>query len=160
MRYEIERKFLVKPELMRELKNITPRIYERYFLDSIPGTEERIQKVNDKFIYEKKTEVSTLERIVDVKEEISEGKFEELKQSSWGPIVREKFDIAPNVSILFYPSLGLCRAEVEFNSLEEAKAFVPFEWMGEEITNLPIARDKKLLNLSIKEIERMKKSGF
>lgn len=160
MRHEIERKFLVKRELIPELKNITPKTYERYFLNATPGVEERIQKINDKYFYEKKTEVSTLERVVDIKEEITEDKFLKLKEEARGPILREKFDVEPDLSIVFYHSKNLVRAEVEFQTLDEARAFTPYPWMGEEITNLPIARDKKLLDLSLEEIDRMKKSGF
>jgi CYTH domain-containing protein len=160
MKNEIERKFLVKTELMPDLKNITPKKYERYFIDSAPGIEERIQKVDTKIYYEKKTEVSALERIRNVKEEISEEKFEELKKNSQGPVVREKFDIARNISILFYPNLDLYRVEVEFDSVEEAKNYVPLEWMGEEITYLPITRDKTLLGLSVEEINTMKSVGY
>ena len=97
---------------------------------------------------------------MDIKEEISEERFLELKQTSKGPIIREKFDIESNLTIVIYPSLSLMRAEIEFETVDEAKAFVPFPWMGEEITNLPIARDKTLLGLSQAEIDRMKRSGF
>jgi hypothetical protein len=56
--------------------------------------------------------------------------------------------------------LDLYRVEVEFDSVEEAKNYVPLEWMGEEITYLPITRDKTLLGLSVEEINTMKSVGY
>ena len=40
------------------------------------------------------------------------------------------------------------RAEVEFATEEEAKAFQPLGWMGKEMTGMPIARDAQLLELT------------
>jgi CYTH domain-containing protein len=158
MKNEIERKFLVNRDLMPELKDIAPKKYERYFIESEEGKEERIQKVDDKIFYEKKTEISALERTRDIKEEITVEQFEEMKKRAQGPIVREKFVITPTISILFYPTLDLYRVEVEFDSVEEAEKFFPLEWMGKEITYLPIARDKTLLNLSKEEVEAIQLS--
>ena len=55
---EIERKFFVRQ--MPDLSSIEPLHYERYFLKRKNGTEERISKVNDKYVYEKKSEISSL----------------------------------------------------------------------------------------------------
>jgi adenylate cyclase len=162
MKNEIERKFLVKR--LPDLSHIVPKRYERYFLDSKPRTEERIQKIDNNYFYEKKTDISQLERIRDKKKEITESEFNRLKQKARGPIVRERFDISSNpdisIQIYFGKLTGLRRAEVEFNSVEEAKVFKPLNWMGKEITNLPIARDGKLLDFNDADLERMIEKGF
>lgn len=155
MSSEIERKFLVKE--LPHLDATTSKVYERYFLETGP-TEKRIQKVGDKYFYEEKSEISELERSRDQKKEISEEEFNNLKQGSEGPLIRERFDISsnPKISIQIYRNNfeGLVRAEVEFNSKEEATAFQPLPWMGKEITGLPIARDSALLGLSRDEFQK------
>lgn len=81
--------------------------------------------------------------------------FDKLKEGASEAIIRERYDISynPKISIQIYHGRfeRLIRAEVEFNSEEEARNFIPLNWMGEEMTGLPIARDGKLLDLSPKE---------
>jgi CYTH domain-containing protein len=151
---EIERKFFVKQ--MPDLSGIEPLHYERYFLSRANGVEERISKVNEKFVYEKKTEISSLERSRE-KKEISEQEFNQLKEKASEAIIRDRYNIPSNpeatVQIYHGKFEGLIRAEVEFKSEEEAKSFVPFSWMGKEMTELPIARDSKLLDLTNEEFQ-------
>lgn len=49
----------------------------------------------------------------------------------------------PKITLQIYQGElnGLIRAEVEFESTEEANEFIPLLWMGKEITGLDIARD-------------------
>jgi CYTH domain-containing protein len=67
-------------------------------------------------------------------------------------IIRERYDVSnkPKISIQIYHGKyeGLVRAEVEFDSEEEARSFKPLNWMGIEMTDLPIARDAKLSTLT------------
>ncbi len=152
MNNEIERKFYVKN--MPDLSGIKPLRYERYFLERGNGTETRISKVDDTYKYEKKVEVSDLERTRESKE-ISKEEFEELKKVASESIIRERYNISdnPNIAIQIYHGRfeGLARAEVEFASEAEARDFVPLDWMGEEMTGLPIARDSKLIDLTDSE---------
>jgi adenylate cyclase len=46
------------------------------------------------------------------------------------------------------PIADFARVEVEFDSIEEAEAFVPPEWFGDEITGHLEASDAGLLELS------------
>lgn len=158
MKNEIERKFLIKE--LPDLSGITPRRYERYFLEISP-VEKRIQKVDDSYIYEEKSKVSELERSRDEKKKITEEEFNNLKQNGIGPLIRERFDLptTPEVSIQIYKDKfeGLIRAEVEFASTEEAEAFVPFPWMGKEITSTLVGKDSKLVNLDREEFEEILK---
>jgi adenylate cyclase len=155
MKNEIERKFFVKN--MPDLSGIIPISYERYFLKRESGEEIRISKIGESYVYEEKSEVSSLERTRE-KREISKEEFEELKKNSSEAIIREKYVISsdPNIAIQIYHGKfeGLIRAEVEFDSEEEAKMFSSLPWMGEEMTGLPIARDAKLLDLTDLEFKK------
>ncbi|HLC32946.1 MAG TPA: hypothetical protein VJJ82_03905 [Candidatus Nanoarchaeia archaeon] len=50
---------------------------------------------------------------------------------------------------------GLIRAGVEFKTLEEANKFTPLAWFGKEITENPLGRDSRLLDISTKEFEEL-----
>lgn len=47
--------------------------------------------------------------------------------------------------------------EVEFSSEDEAKKYKPLDWFGEEITDSPLRKDKKLSQLSSKEFTQLLK---
>jgi len=155
MKNKIERKFYVKE--MPDLSGITPLHYERYFLQRSDGREIRISKVNDLYFYEEKSEISALERTRS-KKEITEEEFERFKQDASEAIIRERYNISshPDIAIQIYHGKfeGLVRAEVEFDSEDEAQVFIPPVWMGEEMTGLPIARDSKLLDLTVEEFNK------
>ena len=156
MKTEIERKFYVKT--MPDLSGIKPQKYERYFLERGKGTEIRISKVDDSYKYELKREISALERTRE-KREITKEEFDRLKQGSHEAIIRDRYNIPSDhdstheIAVQIYHGRfeGLIRAEVEFETQEDAEAFVPLPWMGEEMTGLPIARDSKLLDLTEEE---------
>lgn len=152
MKNEIERKFFVKK--MPDVSGAKPLQYERYFLERGKGREIRISKINDAYVYEEKSEVSVLERTRE-KRNISKEEFDHLKQNASEAIIRERYNVSenPNIAIQVYHGRfeGLVRAEVEFDSEDEARAFTPLPWMGEEMTHLPIARDSRLLELAQEE---------
>lgn len=151
---EIERKFLVST--MPDLSDITPVRYERYYLIVKNGIEERIQKIDDHYTYEKKTAIDEYTRSTD-KRDISKGEYENLKHSSSKAIVRDSYKISPNLSIKIYQGdyKGLIRAEVEFLSVEDAKNFQPKSWMGDEITNTPLGKDSNLLQLDPESVTKL-----
>jgi adenylate cyclase len=150
---EIERKFYVKE--MPDIAGIAPRHYERFILRDSDGIEERISKINDKYVYERKKSLSDLERSRE-KREISAEEFAALKDSTSDVVVRDRYDISANpmISIQVYRGRyeGLVRAEVEFASIEEASSFEPLPWMGAEMTGLPISRDATLIRLTEEEL--------
>lgn len=148
MENEIERKFMIQE--MPNLKGIQPIHYERYFLQRGDSIEERIQRKGDLFEREKKITISPVESRKK-KEIISEAEFNSLKVLAPASLIRDSYllPIEPEVSIKIYGGAytGLVRAEVEFRTLEEAKSFIPFKWMGKEITDSPLGRDSALLDL-------------
>ncbi len=149
MKNEIERKFFIKE--MPDLSDIQPIRYERYFLESADGKEIRISKIDSKYIYEEKKFISSLERTRE-KKEIEQEEFDTLKVAGSEVILRDRYNIStnPDIAIQIYPGRfeGLVRVEVEFDTEEEARSFVPLPWMGEEMTDLPIARDSRLIKLT------------
>jgi CYTH domain-containing protein len=153
---EIERKWLVKE--LPYLSDKIPVLYERHFLFIGNGIEIRIQKKGDKYEFERKEEISDLSR-TDQKFEISSEEFEELKKLSKKSLIRESFfiDDNPEITLKVYKGdyEGLIRVEVEFNSEEEAQAFKPLKWFGEEITHTVIGKDKNLVELSKDEFLKL-----
>ncbi len=143
---EIERKFLVKE--LPDLSGLHRIRFERYYLSISDTIEERIQKTNKGYSYEKKVAIDNLSRSTE-KKEISEGEFEKLKSSSSSAIIRDSYALSTNVSIKIYRGTyeGLVRVEVEFSSKDEADSYIPETWMGHEITNSPLGRDSRLLKL-------------
>lgn len=156
---EIERKFLIAQ--MPDLSNKSPMRYERYYLKRDNGIEERIQKKGDLFEHELKKEISSLERTKD-KKEISEQEFEKMKTGASEAIIRDGYKIDDQVSIKIYHGKfkGLKRAEVEFDSRDEATAYIPESWMGKEITDSPLGRDSALLDLSAEEFQKLISHSF
>lgn len=144
---EIERKFLVKK--MPDLSGIVPIHFERYYLSISDDSEERIQRTNDTYSYEKKTAIDEFSRSTE-KKEITNEEFERLKSNSSGAIIRDSFPLSSHVSIKIYHGMyeGLARAEVEFLSKTEADNYIPETWMGDEVTNSPLGRDSRLLKLN------------
>ena len=151
---EIERKFLVTQ--LPDLSEILPNRYERYYLSVTLNLEERIQKVNGVCTYEKKVAFDALTRSTE-RHELSHEEFDELRVNSNMAIIRDSYDISSRLSIKIYHGEfgGLMRAEVEFESSTEANAYIPEFWMGAEITDSPLGRDSRLLQLNRDEFLRM-----
>jgi CYTH domain-containing protein len=151
---EIERKYFVRK--MPDLAGIKPLLSERYFLNISNVVEERVTKIgDDQYFYEKKIETSRLSRN-ETHRYISKEEFDSLIPSESEAILRVRYDMPsfPKISIMVYKGRfnGLIRAEVEFKSIQEAESFNPPDWMGREMTDLPIARDAKLISLTREEL--------
>jgi adenylate cyclase len=151
---EIERKFFVRE--MPELTGIKPIKYERFILEACEDKEVRITKINDVCIKEIKTKSSELGRATE-SVKITAADFDSLKKQAIGSLLRDKYVIpgSPEIHLQVYHGEhdGLVRAEVEFGSELEARAYTPEEWMGEEMTGMPIARDSQLIGLRKAELE-------
>ncbi len=153
---EIERKFFVAT--MPDLSGKEPIPYERYYLRREGGVEERIQKKGDAYEYERKEKISDLQHKKETRA-ISQEEFESLRLGVGDAIIRDGYMISnnPDITIKIYHGKheGLVRAEVEFDSLEEAQAFVPPEWLGKEITGTPLGKDSGLLDLNEEQFKEM-----
>ena len=146
---EIERKWLIKT--LPDLSGIKRVEFERYFVFIGEGVEVRVQRVDDRFEFERKIETSKLGRD-EVKFEIIEAEFDFYKSISTQSIIRDAYElsVSPNISIKIYHGdyEGLKRVEVEFDSESEAERYTPSEWFGREITETPVGRDKNLIQLN------------
>ena len=158
---EIERKFIVKT--LPDLSSIQPLKYERYFVKLEEGYQERVQRRGDKYEFEIKKLVPTVGNISHhekTRRQITQEEFDRFKigKENLG-IIRNSYKISehPDLSIKIYHGRfeGLVRAEIEFQSEEEAKNYVPEEWMGEEITNSPLGMDSRLLQLTLEEFKSL-----
>lgn len=131
---------------------------ERYYLYNNDGIELRFQARAGVYELERMAEYASLSR-TQQKIEITRGEFEAIKKFGRGPIIRESYLLSrdPQITIKLYHGRfeGLIRAEVEFSSLDEARAFQPPPWFGEEMTSLPIANDAKLLDLTDEEFKQL-----
>lgn len=158
MRNEIERKFFVRD--MPDLSGLQPLRYERYILNSAGERKEcRITRIGERHYLENKRVVSDIERSSE-KKEISKDEFERLKREAGDAIIRDKYVIGSgndSVSLQVYHGRfeGLVRAEIEFESEERAKRFVPPSWMGKEMTGLAISRDATLSKINMEAFARI-----
>lgn len=156
MYMSITRKFLVNT--LPDLSGKEKTVYERYYLYISKTTVLRIQSVNDNYELERKVNESELVREGQTLS-ISKQESERLKAFSMDKILRDSYQVSdsPKVVIRIYHDKfeGLIRAEVNFQSESESKAFVPLSWMGKEITGTPLSQDGYLLQLTPEEFQKL-----
>lgn len=152
----IMRKFLVTS--LPPLITRTSVKEERHYLYAKDGISVRVQKRNG--VYE-------LERIVETNKFvrdratilITNEEYTIFKQVSIKKIVRDsmQFINVPRVTIKVYHGEyeGLIRAEVKFDVMEQAKSFIPFLWMGREITTDIIGNDRTLITLNQNQLSQI-----
>ena len=126
-----------------------PIKYERYYINDTL----RIQNKNN--VYQK--EILDEDNNIIKKIEISEVEFLKLKEKANARIIRNSYLFLDDerISIKEYLEkyLGLLRVEISFNSEKEEKMYRKEKWLGNEITNSPLAFDKYLYKLSEKEFK-------
>jgi adenylate cyclase len=156
MSKSITRKFLVKE--LPDLSNISKDTYQRYYLYNNNSVVIRIQQINDDYELERKANESALIRDGQTMK-ITKDEFEALKQSAKQSIQRDSYEIqkSPRIVLRVYKGdyEGLNRAEVNFESEDEAKEFKPLEWFNKEITGTPLSQDGYLLDLSKDEFYKL-----
>ncbi len=157
MYHEIERKFLVKK--MPWLWSIRKVSQERYFIQRGDLFEEGFKRNGSIFEYETKFTISpqekSREKVVVTREE-----FERQKENGTRVLERDSYSISkknPVVSIKKYKGIykGLVLAEVEFDSVEEMEDFQPYDWMGMEVTDTPLGKDARLVDLDREGLQKV-----
>lgn len=140
---EIERKFLIedKADIPTNilLFNSSKR-YEQYYILSDP--EIRIRSIDNeefKFTIKSNGLLTREEFEVDIPEEI----FNILKGKYVGCIKKTRYFIN-GFELDIYDDFEFATVEVEFESEEEANAFVPPEWFGKDITDNKHFKNKNL----------------
>lgn len=126
-----------------------PIEYERYYINDTL----RIQRKNN--LYQKET-LDEDNNIIE-KLEISKTAFLKLKENADTRIIRNSYLFLDDkrISIKEYLGryVGLLRVEITFNSEKEEKLYRKEKWMGNEITDSPLAFDRYLCKLSEKEFK-------
>lgn len=126
-----------------------PIEYERYYINDTL----RIQRKNN--LYQK--EILDEDNNIIEKLEISKTDFLKLKENVNTRIIRNSYLFLDDkrISIKEYLGryVGLLRVEITFNSEEEEKLYRKEKWMGNEITDSPLAFDRYLCKLSEKEFK-------
>lgn len=141
---------LTKRYLVRNLGNLelsNPIRYERYYIKDtlrIPKKGEKLEK-----------EILNEKNVVINKKEIPIEEFNELKKRAYQKIIRDSYlylkDNRISIKKYYEEYEGLNRVEVNFASKEELENFKKEPWLGEEITNSPLAFDKFLSKMTKQE---------
>lgn len=156
MEHGIERRFLVKN--IPDLSGNVPVVYEKYFVQVGDVIEEAVQKRGNILEYEKKICPSHYECHVE-RSPLREEEFESLKAQAMPPLIYRKYIYAfdPLVSINIFQGIheGLLRADIKFNTIEEANEFEIPCWLGKDITQSPLGVDKNLAQLGADECKKL-----
>lgn len=133
---EIERKFLI-PKLPDNLDSYPCKLLEQAYLCTDPVV--RVRREDNAFLltYKSKGLMSREEYNLPLTAE----SYAHLKAKADGNIITKKRylislpdDLTIELDVFAAPFEGLLLAEVEFRSEEQALAFTPPEWFGEEVT--------------------------
>ena len=134
---EIERKFLVK-KIPEQLEQYPFHTLEQGYLNTDPVVRVRREDDNYYLTYKGKGFL--------VREEynlpLNADAYAHLVEKADGNIIRKKRYLIPiegsqltiELDMFDTPFAPLILAEVEFESIEQAQAFVPPEWFGEDVT--------------------------
>ena len=138
-RMEIERKFLLKeiPKNLSEYKSLN---IEQGYLCTAPVV--RIRKQDDTYILTYKSKGMMIREEYNLP--LTKTAYEQLRPKVDGILISKTRYLIPldethtiELDVFEEDYDGLYLAEVEFASKEEAEAFVPPHWFGEEVTFAP-----------------------
>ena len=133
---EIERKFLIN-KLPENIKEYPFHIIEQAYLCTNPVVRVRRQDEDYILTYKGSGMMAREEYNLPLNKEA----YEHLLTKADGAIISKKRYLIPlseqltiELDEFYRPMNDLLLAEVEFPSIEEANAFVPPEWFGEDVT--------------------------
>ena len=132
---EIERKFLLE-RLPGDLDSYAFHEIEQAYLNTHPVV--RIRRQDEEYILTYKGK-GLMER-EEYNLPLNQESYEHLKTKADGIVLSKRRYLIPcdiytiELDVFRKPYEGLYLAEVEFSSVEEAKAFVPPVWFGKEVT--------------------------
>ena len=132
---EIERKFLVK-EIPANLNEYPYHMLEQGYLSTDPVV--RVRKEDDTYYltYKGRGYIEKEEYNLPLNEEA----YRHLLAKADGNIISKKRHLIPcppytiELDVFDAPFAPLIIAEVEFESIDDAKAFTPPDWFGEDVT--------------------------
>ena len=133
---EIELKYLIKA-LPENLDNYPYKEIEQGYLSTNPVV--RIRRSNDKYILTYKGSGMMVREEYNLP--LTKESFEHMKPKTDGIFIEKRRYLIPynekltiELDIFGGELAPLVLAEVEFDSEEEANAFIPPEWFGEDVT--------------------------
>lgn len=145
---KLTRRFIISS--LGNLNLSRPIRYERYYIND----KIRIQRKNNQY---QKEILDSSNNIIE-KNDISENEFLRLKEKAYSEIIRDSYLLLEDSRISIKKYLGkykgLYRVEVTFTSIEEENEYIKESWMGQEITNTPLAFDIYLSKLSVEEFKK------
>ena len=147
---EIERKFLIHT-LPENLDTYPHKEIEQGYINREPVV--RIRRSDDTYILTCKGQGLMVREEFELP--LTKEAFEHMKPKTDGIFIEKTRYLIPYDGKLtieldvFHGQLApLVLAEVEFSSIEEADAFVPPVWFGEDVTNTPKYHNSNLSNLA------------
>ena len=132
---EIERKFTVS-KLPADLETYPFHIIEQAYLNTAPVI--RVRRQDDSFYMTYKGSGMLAREEYNLP--LDQASYEHLRAKADGNIISKKRYLIPlppytiELDIFAAPFSGLIMAEVEFDSEEEANAFLPPEWFDKDVT--------------------------
>ncbi|MFF4383466.1 CYTH domain-containing protein [Kitasatospora sp. NPDC001547] len=139
MTQEIERKFLVH-DFVPPADATAQQVRQGYVAITEEGTEVRIRRASGRHTLTVKSGTGPVR--VEVEREIGSEEFDALwPTTAAARIEKDRYRLAdgPHTVVVdvYHGALhGLCTAEVEFPSVEEARQYTPPGWVGEDITGV------------------------
>ena len=143
--YEIERKFLIKTP-PADLSSYPYRDIEQGYLCTAPVVRIRRQDDACFLTYKSKGLMVREEYNLPLTREA----YEHLKTKIDGRLIKKRRYLIPlspytiELDLFSSPEEGLLLAEVEFPTKEEALAFSPPSWFGEDVTNSSLYHNSNL----------------
>ena len=145
---KLTRRFIINS--LDNLNLSKPIRYERYYIND----KIRIQRKNNQY----QIEILDSSNNIVEKNDILENEFLNLKEKAYSEIIRDSYLLLEDSRISIKRYLGkykgLYRVEVTFTSIEEENMYIKDSWMGQEITNSPLAFDIYLSKLSVEEFKK------
>lgn len=135
---EIERKFLID-QLPTDIDSYAYHIIEQAYLCTDPVI--RVRKEDDHYYMTYKGKGLMAREEYNLP--LNRAAYEQLKPKAEGNLISKKRVLIPyqkytiELDIFSEPFAPLLLAEVEFESEEDALAFLPPDWFGQDVTNDP-----------------------
>jgi adenylate cyclase len=133
---EVERKFLVTEA--PDLQDAESDEIEQGYLAIGADGEVRVRRKGEQLVLTAKRGAGLSRDEAEV--ELDQGSFDELWPLTEGRRLHKRRHVIPHgdlkieVDVYAGDLEGLCVAEIEFASEEEAKSFDPPDWLGEDVT--------------------------
>lgn len=142
MPLEVEKKFLVKPEVLKaeiELEKLEVKTLKQAYLASSSTAVVRIRRDEQKAYLTVKQRASGVKRI-EVERELTIAEAEELFELCPSSLVeKQRYYIPLNeltieLDVFLGANEGLVVAEVEFSDEQQAQSFMPPSWFSDEVS--------------------------